>query len=176
MNLKAQDIVVALKLCVIGNRPWTYAQLAADVSLSASEVNAAVKRLLRSCLLRSPVGQEARPQPNRDAISEFLLHGLRFVFPVQPGAIVRGLPTSYAAAPLRDEFGPSDGPIPVWPWEHGQVRGAAFSPLYPTVPQAAHKDIALYRALVVADGLRDGSTRVRELAARQLARSLVADG
>jgi hypothetical protein len=175
MNLKPQDIVVALKLCVIGERVWTYGKLADDIVLSASEINAAVKRLLVSNLLRGPVGDEAQPRPNRDAIREFLRHGLRFVFPVVPGAIVRGMPTSYAAAPLVQEIHQGDDPIPVWPWAHGQARGAAFKPLYRTVPEAASKDAALYRALVVADGLRDNSIRVRELSGRHLERSLAAN-
>lgn len=175
MNLKPQDIVVALKLCVIGRRAWTYGQLAVDIVLSASEVNASVKRLLVSNLLRGSMGDETHPQPNREAIGEFLRHGLRFAFPVRPGAVIRGMPTSYAAAPLLGEIHPGDDPIPVWPWEQGQARGAAFRPLYRTVPEAASKDLALYRALVVADGLRDGSIRVRELAVGHLERSLAAN-
>lgn len=31
---------------------------------------------------------------------EFLLHGVRFVYPVERGGLTRGLPTAHAAPPL----------------------------------------------------------------------------
>ena len=51
MNLKPQDFLVALKLLALGDRHWTYAGLAHELGLSASEVHAAVQRGLASGLL-----------------------------------------------------------------------------------------------------------------------------
>ena len=51
MQLKPQDFLVALKLVAWGNRPWTYALLAQELGLSASEVHAAVKRGVQAGLL-----------------------------------------------------------------------------------------------------------------------------
>lgn len=51
MNLKPQDFLVALKLLALGDRHWTYARLAHELGLSASEAHAAVQRGLAAGLL-----------------------------------------------------------------------------------------------------------------------------
>lgn len=51
MQLKPQDFLVALKLVAWGDQRWTYARLAQELGLSASEAHAAVKRCLQSGLL-----------------------------------------------------------------------------------------------------------------------------
>lgn len=51
MILKPQDLLVALKLVALGSERWTYARLAKELGLSASEAHAGVQRCLRSGLL-----------------------------------------------------------------------------------------------------------------------------
>lgn len=51
MNLKPQDILVVLKLIAMGDRSWSYVQLANELSMSASEINAGVKRCLSANLM-----------------------------------------------------------------------------------------------------------------------------
>lgn len=51
MLLKPQDFLVALKLAAWGGQRWTYALLAQELDLSASEVHSAVKRGLQAKLL-----------------------------------------------------------------------------------------------------------------------------
>lgn len=51
MQLKPQDFLVALKLVALGDQRWTYARLAQEVGLSASEAHASVKRGLQTGLL-----------------------------------------------------------------------------------------------------------------------------
>ncbi|CAN5360792.1 hypothetical protein BH11PSE9_BH11PSE9_39030 [soil metagenome] len=51
MILKPQDFLVALKLLALGEQHWTYARLANDLGLSASETHAAVQRGLVAGLL-----------------------------------------------------------------------------------------------------------------------------
>lgn len=168
MSLKPQDIVIALKFAVNGGQSWTYSSMAVGLVMSASEVNSGVKRLLHSGILREPIGHEVQPQANHLSIAEFLRHGLRYAFPIVSGGMVRGIPTSYAAEPLCRDLKGGEEPIPVWPWEHGTIRGLALEPLYRTVPEAASKDESLYRALVITDGMRDPSPRVRETAGHYL--------
>jgi hypothetical protein len=63
MQLKPQDFLVALKLSAWGDQRWTYAQLAHELGLSASEAHGAVKRGLQAGLLlqnRPVVGKAAR--------------------------------------------------------------------------------------------------------------------
>ena len=57
MQLKPQDFLVALKLVAWGDQRWTYARLAQELGMSASEVHGAVKRgLLAGLLLQNRVG------------------------------------------------------------------------------------------------------------------------
>jgi len=51
MQLKPQDFLVALKLVAWGEQRWTYARLAQELGLSASEAHGAVKRGLQAGLL-----------------------------------------------------------------------------------------------------------------------------
>ncbi len=59
MQLKPQDFLVALKLIAWGDQRWTYARLAQELGLSASEAHGAVKRgLLAGLLLQNQPGGE----------------------------------------------------------------------------------------------------------------------
>ena len=51
MNLKPQDFLVALKLLAHGDQRWTYAPLAHDLGLSASEAHGGVQHGLAASLL-----------------------------------------------------------------------------------------------------------------------------
>ena len=51
MQLKPQDFVVALKLVAWGDQRWTYARLAQELGLSASEAHACIRRGLQAGLL-----------------------------------------------------------------------------------------------------------------------------
>src|SRR5271169_1359882 len=72
MALKPQDIAVALKLCVYGTTRPSYSHIALELSMSPSEVHAAVKRAQASLLLH---GSELSEMPNVSALEEFLVHG-----------------------------------------------------------------------------------------------------
>ncbi|MGI9067640.1 MAG: hypothetical protein ACR2HX_14735 [Pyrinomonadaceae bacterium] len=169
MALKPQDIVVVLKLCGYGlNRP-PFAQIAADLAMSQSEVHGAVKRAQAAHLLH---GSEMNDRPNLSAIEEFLIHGVKYAFPAEHGASTRGFPTSYAAAPLNRLIAAGDDPVPVWPHPEGTQRGIALAPLYKTVPTAAMRDPLLYEKLALVDALRDGRTRERKLAEQELKKLL----
>jgi len=77
------------------------------------------------------------------------------------------MPTGYAARPLREEMAAPDDPAaPVWPDPDGECRGQELTPLCRSVPKAARNDAALYEWLVLADALRAGRARERELAAK----------
>jgi hypothetical protein len=169
MNLKPQDIVVALKLCgYAGVRP-AMSVVATELGLSPSEVHGAIKRLHRSRLLH---GSEMHDKPNISSLEEFLLHGLKYAFPAEHGQVTRGVPTSYAAEPLKSEIQPGNELPPVWPWRDGDTRGIALEPLYKTVPLAALRDPALYELLALTDAIRNGRARERKVAERELIKRL----
>ncbi|MEZ4299012.1 MAG: hypothetical protein R3B70_28950 [Polyangiaceae bacterium] len=164
--LKPQDIVVLLALSVTEGDP-TYAGIAQAVGMSTSEVYSAVRRAEKSGLLNP----ETR-RPIRRALLEFVLHGLKYVFPAERGGLTRGLPTAHAAPPLRNHIVGGDGMPLVWPDPLGEVRGEALRPLYKSVPAAARRSPALYELLALIDAVRAGRARERAMAAEELERRL----
>src|SRR3982074_2483439 len=101
MNLKPQDVVVALKLCAYpGGRP-AMSIVASDLGLSPSGVHGAINRLRSSRLLHGPA---LKDKPNISGPEEFSVHGLKYAFPAVRGEVTRGIPTSYAAEPLKSEI------------------------------------------------------------------------
>jgi len=182
MNLSPQDVVVVLKLMAAGPKSWTYAQLGEELALSPSQVFRSVKRAEAVRLLEpgflspppSPPDWPSQDRPvlpsrtNRANLTEFLIHGVKYAFPVHRGGIVRGIPTAHAAPPLKQQIAESFDPPPVWPDANGSVRGVEFSPLYKNVPAAARRDTNLYELLALVDAIRDGRAREREIAIREL--------
>ena len=164
--LKPQDIVVLLKVYGLKNE-WTYSELAKSLKMSSSEVHAALKRCSTSGLYNDKRRRVLKP-----ALSEFLIHGLKYVFPTQPGPLVRGMPTAHSAQPLKDLLVTSDRNIYVWAYGSGKVKGQEIKPLYRSVPEAVSSDPQLYEMLCLVDGLRVGKVRERELAASELRKRL----
>jgi DNA-binding Lrp family transcriptional regulator len=168
MFTKPQDIVVALKLSLVGEGQ-TYAELGVALGMSASEVHAAVRRLIEA-KLADPDTRKIR----REALRNFLVHGVPHAFPASPKEVTRGMLTAWAAPALAGKFNASEQIPPVWPDPEGQVQGAAVQPLYASVPRAARKDSALYDLLALVDALRIGRARERTLAESELTRHLTA--
>src|SRR5919109_1574553 len=96
--MKPQDVMVALKICSYRKGRPAISILANDLGLSPSEVHGAIKRLRHARLLHGP---ELQDKPNISSLEEFLVNGLKYVFPAEHGPVSRGLPTSYAAPPLK---------------------------------------------------------------------------
>ena len=166
MNLRAQDVLVLLK--IIANRPPTssYNILAVELGMSPSEVHAALRRAVTA---RLAVRDNNKLAPNISNLEEFLVFGVKYVFVPDRGGITRGMPTAHAAPPLVDKFAPSVAePPPVWPDPEGEVRGTAFSPIYKAAPRAARQDVQLYELLVLVDAIRDGRARERQIAVTEL--------
>jgi hypothetical protein len=167
--LKPQDLMVVLKLFVSSGKSTTYSELGETLGMSPSEVHASVGRATSSHLMSI---RDERPVVVKAALTEFLLHGAKYAFPVTLGSPTRGVPTGYAAAPLVARISQPNELPPVWPDPHGERRGIAFYPLYPTAPFAARKDHALYELLALFDALRGGAARERQLATQLLSERL----
>lgn len=165
--LLSQDVVVLAKLVSYSGRRPPIVQLAGDLGLSPSQVHASLKRLERSRLIEA---QTCKPLLR--AVEEFLIHGVKYAFPVQRGEATRGMPTAYAAPPLSDQIADNSDLPPVWPDPDGGVRGATLEPLHKAAPKAARKDPALYELLALIDAVRDGRVRERQRAEKELSARL----
>jgi hypothetical protein len=159
--LKPQDFYLLLALAALDGQGTSYAELAAFVGLSMTEVHGALKRAEAARLL---FFEAKRPRILLSAFKEFLFHGAKYVFPAVRGSMVAGVPTAHAAAPLNAQIAPSADPAPVWPSIEGSVRGMALIPLYPSAPAAALRSPALYENLALFDAMRAGNVRERALA------------
>lgn len=159
--LKVQDFYLLLAILAVRGENLTYPDLAALTGLSMSEVHGALKRAEQARLLAFV---DRQPRIVTPSFKEFLLHGARYAFPAARGAMVGGVATAYAAAPLDKLIVPSSDPPPVWPHAEGNVRGIALTPLYPSAPAAALRNPLLYENLALFDALRMGNARERNLA------------
>ncbi len=124
--LKPQDIVVVLKVHNLQDLEWTYSELAHSLHMSSSEVHAALKRCDASGLYDC-----SSRKVKQHCLLEFLIHGLKYVFPSQPGALSRGIPTAHSAEPLKNLLNVNPSDVYVWSHPHGTVRGQSILDVMP---------------------------------------------
>ncbi|GAB2924626.1 hypothetical protein GCM10027093_75140 [Paraburkholderia jirisanensis] len=143
--------------------PNSVRALAEATGLSKSEVSNVLARLADSGLGRQRSGE--RFSVNYRALNEFLVHGVRYVFPVRMKELTRGIVTGLTAPVFNEQIlhAPADH-VPVWPDPKGDVSGAAVEPLYRTVTTAVKQDLLLYELLALVDSIRIGLPRERNLA------------
>lgn len=186
--MKSQDIVILLKLVSLEQEkdqlgappggvshqgdPYSVRGLESAIGISKTEVNASIKRSVSSGLAVKD-RESGQAKPNRRNLYNFIVHGLKFVFPAKPGAMTRGIPTAFAAAPLKNLLISAGAYIYVWPYAKGKDIGQSIEPLFRSVPQAVQKDDRLYEYLALVDAVRLGNQRESGLAAERLSERLL---
>ncbi len=167
--MQGQDIALLLKLATQNDPQVPSKNLAESLFISPSEVTKSLKRSAESGMIHIANGEK---RVNRSALVEFLSHGFKYVFPPAKGSLVRGVPTSASAEPLKSRFVDDSEPPEVWPYVEGKVRGIAFAPLYKGAPRAALRDPKIYAMLALCDAIRGGRTRERNLAIELLGKEI----
>lgn len=162
-GIKPQDIVILLKLVALGDSHWRHVDLAGALGLSQTEISFALERCRAAGFL-----DPGKKTLNKPALTEFLIHGLKYMFPAKPGPVCRGVPTAHSAPPLSRVIVAANEDHYVWAGEGGKVRGQAIEPLYPKAAAAAKADIKLYELLALTDSIRAGRAREHGLAVREL--------
>jgi len=160
--MRPQDIVILLKVLSLQHKEWLSIDIASFLRISPSEVSESLNRSDIAGLI-----DKNKKNVNVRSFKEFLVYGLKYVFPAQPGAIVRGIPTAHSAPPIS-EFISQGQEKYVWPFAKGNARGQTIEPLYKTVPLVALDDILLYQLLVITDTLRIGRAREVKIAINEL--------
>ena len=143
-NLKPQDILILLKICLLGDQKWFQHTLSEDLNISQSEISECLSRSKYSGLIDA-----SRKRVSVLNLLDFIQYGIKYVFPQQLGPIVRGIATAHSASPLDKEI-QSDQNY-VWPYARGDMRGQAIQPLYKSVPKAILKDKKLHEVLALVD-------------------------
>jgi hypothetical protein len=165
-GMRPQDIVVLLKIIALKHDDWKNSDLAYSLQISASEIT----EVLNRCRIGGLVDFKKR-KVHINSFKEFLIYGLKYVFPVEPGAVVRGIPTAHSAYPINEQIA-SGNDIYVWPYAKGNQRGQAIEPLYKTLPAVVKDDNLFYELLVITDTIRIGRAREIKIAIEELEKRL----
>lgn len=165
-GMRPHDIAILMKIASLREKQWLLRDLSMSLLISASEVSESLNRSVYAGLLSVD-----KKNLMKQALLEFVQHGLKYVFPVKPGPIVRGLPTAHSASPLKFIIQSQENFV--WPWAFGKVRGQAIEPLYPKVPIACNNDEKLYELLALTDAIRVGKAREQEIAVHELKMRIV---
>ncbi len=160
-GMRPQDVVILLKITAKGNNPWLMKDLSSELEISASEVSESLNRSMLAGLISAN-----KQTLMKSALLDFLGHGLKYVYPQRPGAMVRGMVTAHSAEPLNKIIQSQEAYV--WPFAQGKVRGQAIEPLHPSVPKACLKDNVLHELLALTDALRVGKSREQKLAMAEL--------
>jgi hypothetical protein len=155
--MRPQDIVILLKIVVLGNKEWQFQDLARSLYISSAEVSESLNRSSFSGLIDTN-----RKKVAKIAFTEFLKYGLPYVFPQTPGPLSRGMATSHGHSLLKKHIVSSS--TYVWPDFEGKDYGQAIEPLYPNQVKAAKEDEKLYEALAMLDAIRVGKVREKKFA------------
>ncbi len=164
--MKSLDIVVMCKIFLLQSEDrndWTYSELAEKSCLSVGETHASVRRLKKSQLY-----DDFTKSVIPSAMSEFLIHGLKYAFPTEIGTLERGISTSHSAPVFQNDIVQSEVDVYVWPYYKGKERGLSLKPLSKSAPKAALKDRKLYDLLALLDALRIGKARERNIAVKKI--------
>jgi len=152
--------------------PYSVRALSSSTGISKSEVSMALKRCYANGLARRDRHSGA-PRVNTKSLCEFIVHGLRYVFPAKPGEVTRGIATGFVAPVLQGRLISAGELVPVWADARGDTKGVAVEPLFRTAPMAVKQDPTLYAFLALVDAIRLGQPRERKLAAQTLVASHV---
>ena len=155
--MKPQDIVILAKIVLLKGKSWTTVSLAQDLYLSQSEISKSLKRSQLAKLYNSKTKMVFK-----SALFDFLIKGIRYVFPAEVGRISTGVATSISCEVLRDLIVSDDNYV--WPCIDGNIRGESIKPLYEKVPLVALKDSKLHEVLALIDVIRFGRVREVEIA------------
>lgn len=159
--MRPQDIAILIKVIALGNTSWQLASLSQALSISLSEISESLNRSKLSRLI-----DYEKKKINRPNLSEFLEHGIQYVFPQQAGALVRGLPTALSHPLLQKKF-PGNLNY-VWPDPNGKIIGQIIEPLYAKQILAAKEDELFYFLMSLIDVIRVGKVREKKFAIAEL--------
>lgn len=160
-GMRPHDVVILLKITTYSDDNWLMKDLAYQLFISPSEITESLNRSVESGLISNN-----KKRIMKSSLLDFLVYGLKYVFPQKPGSVVRGIKTSHSALPLSNIILSNE--IYVWPYFDGDSKGFAIEPLHPNVPKACINDQKLYELLSLVDAIRIGNKREFNIAVNEL--------
>jgi len=176
--MKSQDIVILFKLVSLHARQvkdrtslfgdedealFSVRSLERYTGISKTQVSLSLNRMYDVGLAK--IGSDmGNPKVNKQALLEFIVYGIRYVFPAKMGELTRGIATSIAAPVLSQHVKSSGELIPVWPVAKGKEKGLAVRPLHANVMQSIKGDDLMYDLLALTDAIRIEQVRTKKIA------------
>lgn len=160
-GMRPQDVSILLKIIASNGKSWQLVGLSHSLSISISEISESLNRSQIAVLI-----DHKKKMVNRNNLMEFLEHGVRYVFPQQPGAMVRGIPTAHSHPLMKRKF--MSEMNYVWPDSKGEEIGLMIEPFYPKQVDAIKTDQEYYKLLALVDAVRVGRVREVKAAVKEL--------
>lgn len=179
MELKPQDIVVAIDLACSGESPgWAYVRenplsarsVAKRLQMALGAVSESQKRLRALGLASYNVqSQVAVTRANKSTMLEFFVYGVKHYSHPEVVGVGRGMATSWTAPPVVEM---SDMVLPetplVWPDPSGNTRGEQITPIHKSAVPLAKINRQAYMILALLDVMRLGKFREQDVAKKLL--------
>lgn len=146
---------------------YTARALEQQTGISKTQINLSLKHCMEIGLARFD-RRTGAPRANTHALFEFIVYGLKYVFPARPKELTRGIATGFAAPVLDKSLISAGEHVPVWSYAHGNTMGMRVEPLFKSSVDAARRDPQMYSLLALVDAIRLGQPRERNLAAQLL--------
>lgn len=161
--MRPQDIAILLKIVSLNTSNWQLVGLSSELHISISEISESLNRSKIANLLDAN-----KKEVNRLNLLEFLEYGIKYVFPQQPGMMLRGIPTAHSHPFMKDIF--ISELNYVWPDNNGKVMGLMIEPFYINQVKAINDDQNFYKMLALVDVIRVGKVREVKIAVKELKR------
>ena len=152
-GMKSQDIAILLFIGQYVDGKYKMHEIGKALAISQSEVSESINRSKIAKLINTE-----NKKIFRNGLYEFIVYGIKYVFPIIPGAVSRGIATAHSAPPLSKEI-ISEKDQFVWQYSKGNNRGMMIEPLYKTLPAICKKYPEFYELLCLVDAIRIGRAR-----------------
>ena len=160
-GMRPQDVAILLKIVSLGQKTWQLSSLANSLRISISEISESLNRSQISGLI-----DYNKKKVNKQNLFEFLVYGVKYVFPQEPGSMVRGIPTAHSHANMKNVF--ISEMDYVWPDNKGTSMGLMIEPFYPKQVEGVKEDELYYKLLALVDVIRVGKVREVKYAVTEL--------
>ncbi len=167
-GMRPQDVAILLKIISMNGQQWQLVSLSNSLHISISEISESLNRSLLANLI-----DYNKKLVNRQNFLEFLEHGVRYVFPQQPGSMVRGIPTAHSHPFMKKKILSEINYV--WPSNNGSVMGLTIEPFYPKQVEAVEEDQTYYKLLALVDVIRVGKVREVKSAVDELKKEILSE-
>jgi hypothetical protein len=162
-GMRPQDIAILLKIVALKDQSWQISGLSHALFISLSEISESLNRSRIAGLI-----DYNKKNVNKLSLLEFIEHGIKYVFPQEPGTMARGIPTAHSHPFMKSQFASENDYV--WPDRNGDTLGTMIEPLYAKQVEAVKQDELFYKLLALVDVIRLGRKREVNYAIEELRR------